>query len=361
MANDLTRITIVGYGNVAKGVHRAIGKNPDTELSGILTRDVNRTKNQLVDKVDSVFSADSVHLIEALAERTDIAILCGGSKSDLPKHGPIYAVYFNTVDSFDTHDDIPAYFRMVNGVSEFHKHTSIISGGWDPGIYSDNGVLANAFLPESKVYRFYGLTEKGGVSQGHSDAIRQVEGVADARQYTHAKHETIERVRSGENPELKPGDLHWRECFVVEKSGADKAKIEDKIVNMESYYKPYHTTVEFISQQEMDKNHSNMPHDGVVIAASETGDGNRAVIEYSNKWESNPEATGNILVTCARACHRINKEGKELITKLENAGLTDKKLLREIGGKYFGAKTMTQITSNQISPHSNDYILEKFM
>lgn len=339
--DDKTRIAIVGYGNVGKGVHHAILANPDMEVSGILTRDPRRTKDQLVDKVKDVFSANSIHLIEAIANRTDVAILCGGSKQDLPRQGPLYSVHFNTVDSFDTHDNIPQYFKMMDGVSSYHDNVAVISAGWDPGTFSINRILAESFLPEAHAKAFYGLEEKGGLSMGHSDALRKVEGVKDARQYTHAIQKSIDMMRNGENPDLTNREMHTRECYVVlEKDTPEERKrVDKKVKTMKTYFEPYDTTVAFVSQKGLDEVHKEraMAHDGLVIAASTTGEGNNASLEYRNTFASNPEATGNILVACARAAHRLDQRGEK------------------------GAYTMADIAPADYNVHSRDYILEHKM
>ena len=337
MMDNKTRIAIVGYGNVGKGVHRAIQTNSDMEVSGILTRDTKRTRNQLVDKA-KVFSANSMYLIKALASKTDVAILCGGSKKDLPQQGPLYAVHFNTVDSFDTHDNIPKYFEMMNGVASYHDNVSVISTGWDPGTFSINRILAESFLPGAHAKGFYGLEEKGGLSMGHSDALRKVEGVKDARQYTHAIHKSIDRIRNGENPALENGEMHTRECYVVldHDTPGERKRVKEVVVNMEGYYKPYKTTVDFKTQKQLDTIHKKraMAHDGLVIAASTTGEGNKALMEYRNTFESNPEATGNILVACARASNRLSQRGEK------------------------GAYTMADIAPSDYSPFSRKELLE---
>ena len=337
-----TDVAIVGYGNVGKGVYRAILKNPDMNLSGIVTRNPRRVSDELkqtgVDSYIQVVDArDKAMLLKFFDGSINMAILCGGSKNDLPEQGPYFAQLCNTVDSFDTHDRIPEYLQQMDESATKSGNISVISAGWDPGLFSLERVLANAFMPGAKAYGFYGLTETGGVSQGHSDAIRQIQGVKDARQYTHAKPETIQRVRDGENPVLKPGDMHQRECFVVLEEGISETEIRNKILNMPSYFEPYTTTVKFISQEEMDKTHSDMPHDGLVIASSETGNGNRTVIEYRNQWESNPEATANILIAYARAAHKLSKDGKT------------------------GALTILDIPPAYLSPHTRDVLIKNFM
>ena len=318
----MTKIAIAGYGNVGKGVRKAIPKNPDMELCGIITRSRERVLRDLAGEVDPemVFDLTSERWVGLEA---DVAILCGGSRKDLPEQGPLFASHFNTVDSFDTHGHIVpyidektqepkrGYFADMDDVAKSHGNVSYICAGWDPGTYSLERVLADAFIPGSNPQMFYGLTEKGGLSMGHSDAVRQLRdlGVVDARQYTHAQHEAIEAMRNGENPDLKPGDRVWREVYVVAEV-ADRDAIRKAIVEMPQYFKDYKTTVEFISREEMKEKHSGMPHDGIVLAVGETGEGNRAMIEYKSEWDSNPEATGSILVACARAADRFSREGR---------------------------------------------------
>ena len=339
MMAEKTRIAIVGYGNVGKGVHQAIQANSDMEVSGILTRDPKRTRSQLVNKVNGVFSANLISSIEALAKRTDVAVLCGGSKKDLPQQGPLYAVHFNTVDSFDTHNNIPEYFKMMDGVSSYHGNVAVISAGWDPGTFSTSRVLFDSFIPGAIPKAFYGLTKKGGLSQGHSQAIRTIEGVKDARQYTHAIPEAMEKVRNGENPNLSNREMIWRECQVVLKNDTldERKRVSEEVKNMENYFAPYETKVNFVSQSDLDKKYSGMPHDGLVLAVGKTGNGNKTTIEYKNVWESNPEATGNVLVACARAAHRLNTE------------------------KKIGTYTMLDIPPAYFSQKSHDELLRDFM
>lgn len=331
---DKIRMAIVGFGNIGRGVKKSIERNEelygDVTLAGIITR----RPEQVSEEVSDV---QVVKHYEGRVLEPDVAILCGGSANDLPKQGPYFAGVFNTVDSFDNHKKIPGYSDKVDEVAKHTGHVSIFSTGWDPGTFSLERLLADAFIPGVKAYGFYGLTEKGGLSMGHSDAIRGIEGVKDARQYTHAKPEAIERVRSGENPDLKPGDMHWRDCYVVAEEGADLDRIEHDIKTMPDYFKQYKTEVHFVTQEELDKNHSGMPHDGVVIASGITGDGNKALIEYKNQWDSNPEATANIMVASARAAYRMKKDGKS------------------------GAFTLLDIPPAYLSPHSREELLAHFM
>ena len=335
----MTKIAIVGYGNVGKGVHKSIERNSDMELCGIITRNRDRVlKDLLGEKVKPDMIYDLLTGRWQGALEADVAILCGGSKNDLPMQGPLFAGWFNTVDSFDTHSKIPHYFSKMDYEAKFAGHVAVLCAGWDPGTFSLERVLADAFIPGSNPQMFYGLTEKGGLSMGHSDAVRQLRdlGVVDARQYTHAQHEAIEAMRNGENPDLKPGDRVWREVYVVAEV-ADRDAIRKAIVEMPSYFDEYKTTVEFVTPEEIAKEHSGMPHDGLVLAVGETGDGNKAMIEYRNEWVSNPEATGNILVACARATDRFSKEGKS------------------------GAYTILDLPAAYLSPRSREELLKDFM
>ena len=305
---DKVRVAIVGYGNVGRGVMKAIAANSDMELVGIASRSPERVKKE-IDSVPVVQMDDIAVWKDEL--KVDVAILCGGSKDDLPVQGPAISKHVCTVDSFDNHSCIPQYFASMDETTKAAGTAAAISIGWDPGIFSLERVLASAFLPGSKAYGFYGLTESGGLSMGHSDALRTIKGVKDARQYTHAIPESIDKIRDGENPEFTNGEMHWRECFVVLEEGADKDAIEAEIKAMPGYFEPYKTTVEFISQEELDSKYSGFPHDGCVVASGVTGDASKATIEYRCAWESNPEATANVLVAHARAIHRLFKEGKK--------------------------------------------------
>lgn len=302
------RVAIVGYGNVGRGVLAALKNNPDLIPVGVISRNPERVKKTFNDL--PVLPLDDVE--KWVAElRPDVAILCGGSKDDLPKQGAGICKYVNTVDSFDNHSRIPEYFAAMNNAASESGHVSVISTGWDPGIFSLERVLANAFLPGSRAYGFYGLGEKGGLSMGHSDALRTIDGVLDARQYTCAIPGAIEKVRNGENPDFAPGDMHERVCYVVAAENADLEKITNEIKTMPGYFAPYKTTVNFISQEELNARFAGFPHDGLVVAASTTGNGNPATIEYRCQWGSNPEATANVLVAHARAAARLAKEGRK--------------------------------------------------
>ena len=297
------KIAILGYGNLGKGIECAVKQNDDMELACVFTR---RDPNTLTIKTAGVpvYSATE---IEAHKDEFDVLILCGGSATDLPTQTPEYAKICNVVDSFDTHARIPEHFANVDAAAKSGNNIALISCGWDPGMFSLNRLYANAILPEGKDYTFWGK----GVSQGHSDAIRRIEGVQDAKQYTIPVESALEAVRSGENPELTTRQKHIRECYVVAKEGADKAKIEAEIKNMPNYFADYDTTVHFISQEELDRNHSGIPHGGFVIRSGKTGWDNEYnnIIEYSLKLDSNPAFTSAVLVSYARAVYRMKKEG----------------------------------------------------
>ena len=296
------RIGILGYGNLGRGVECAIKHNPDTELVAVFTRRDPETVKILTEtaKVYSVKDA------EKLKDEIDVLIICGGSATDLPVQTPEYVKYFNVVDSFDTHKKIPEHFANVDKAAAESGHVGIISVGWDPGMFSLNRMYANAILTNGNDYTFWGK----GVSQGHSDAIRRIEGVKDGKQYTIPVETALEAVRNGENPELTTRQKHTRECFVVAEEGADLARIEEEIKTMPNYFDEYDTTVHFISQEELDRDHSGIPHGGFVIRTGETGrEGNKHVIEYSLKLDSNPEFTSSVLVAYARAAYRLANNG----------------------------------------------------
>ena len=297
------RIGILGYGNLGKGIEAGIRQNPDMELAAVFTR---RSPESLKLQTEGVpvYSADSA---KEHADEIDVLMICGGSATDLPKQTPEYAKYFNVIDSFDTHAKIPEHFAAVDAAAKESGHVAMISVGWDPGLFSLNRMMAGAILPDGKDYTFWGK----GVSQGHSDAIRRIEGVADAKQYTIPVEEALEAVRSGKNPELTTRQKHTRECFVVAKEGADKAKIEEEIKTMPNYFSDYDTTVHFISQEELNRDHSGIPHGGFVIRSGKTGFNgeNQHIIEYSLKLDSNPEFTSSVLLAYARATVRMSAEG----------------------------------------------------
>ena len=297
------KIGIAGYGNLGRGVECAVKQNPDMTLAAVFTR-----RNP--EDVQILTEGVPVCRIEDAAEwkdKIDVMIICGGSATDLPEQTPALARMFNVIDSFDTHARIPEHFANVDAAAKEGGKIGIISVGWDPGMFSLNRLYANAILPDGKDYTFWGK----GVSQGHSDAVRRVAGVKDARQYTIPVESALEAVRAGENPELSTREKHTRECFVVLEEGADAAKVEEEIRTMPNYFADYDTTVHFISEEELQKNHSGIPHGGFVLRSGKTGwDGeNSHLIEYSLKLDSNPEFTASVLVAYARAASRLSQEG----------------------------------------------------
>jgi len=295
------KIGIVGYGNIGKGVEAAISQNPDMGLEAIFTR--RDPKNIQTRSGVEVFSIEDAN---KFLDSIDVMVLCGGSATDLPKQGPYFASMFNTVDSYDTHAKIPQYFDSVDSAARAAGKTSVISTGWDPGLFSLLRVIQESCLPQGKAYTFWGP----GVSQGHSDAIRRVKGVKDARQYTIPIQGALEQVRSGTNPELTTRQKHTRDCYVVAEEGADLTRIAQEIRSMPDYFADYDTSVTFISQEEMNRKHSKMPHGGFVMTSGQTGEGNKQMMEFGLKLDSNPEFTGNVLVNYARAAYRLNKEGR---------------------------------------------------
>ena len=297
------RVGILGYGNLGKGVESAIAQNDDMELKAVFTR--RNPENVKVRTAGvKVLQADE---LSHMQDELDVLILCGGSATDLPVQTPQYASMYNVVDSFDTHARIPEHFAAVDAAAKKAGKVSLISCGWDPGMFSLNRLYANCVLPEGKDYTFWGK----GVSQGHSDAVRRIEGVKDCRQYTIPVEKAVEAVRNGSNPELTTREKHTRECFVVAEEGADLAKIENEIKTMPNYFSDYDTTVHFITEEEMKRDHSGLPHGGMVIRTGVTGmeKEHKHVIEYSLKLDSNPEFTGSVSVAYARAVSRMNKEG----------------------------------------------------
>ena len=299
----MIKIGILGYGNLGNGVESAICQNPDMELKAVFTR---RNPEDLKIRMENVPVLSDSKLPE-MKDEIDVLILCGGSATDLPKQTPEYAKYFNVVDSFDTHAKIPEHFEAVDKAAKENGTTAMISVGWDPGMFSLNRLYGNVILPEGKDYTFWGK----GVSQGHSDAIRRIEGVKDAKQYTIPVEAALEAVRSGNNPELTTREKHIRECFVVAKEGADLAKIEETIKTMPNYFADYDTIVHFISEEELKANHSGIPHGGFVLRSGVTGmdKEHKHLIEYSLKLDSNPEFTASVIVAYARAAYRMNQEG----------------------------------------------------
>lgn len=297
------RIGILGYGNLGRGIECAIRQNQDMELVAVFTR---RDPQQVKIQTEGV----SIYKVDQIAEfqdKIDVLMLCGGSATDLPKQTPEYAKYFNVIDSFDTHANIPQHFADVDEVAKANGHVAMISVGWDPGMFSLNRLYAASILPEGKDYTFWGK----GVSQGHSDAIRRVKGVKDGKQYTIPVDSALEAVRSGSNPELTTRQKHTRECFVVAEEGADLAQIEHDIKTMPNYFSDYDTTVHFISEEELKRDHSGIPHGGFVIRSGKTGlnKEHNHIIEYSLKLDSNPEFTASVLVAYARAVYRMKQEG----------------------------------------------------
>jgi len=297
------RIGIMGYGNLGKGIECAIKQNPDMELVAVFSRRDPSTVKILTEGV-KVYSVDDA---VKMKDEIDVLILCGGSATDLPVQTPEYAKYFNVVDSFDTHAKIPQHFANVDAAAKENGNIAVISCGWDPGMFSLNRLYANCILPSGNDYTFWGK----GVSQGHSDAIRRIEGVANAKQYTIPVDAALEKVRNGENPQLTTREKHIRECFVVAKEGADTARIEKEIKEMPNYFADYDTIVHFISEEELQRDHSGIPHGGFVIRSGKTGwnEENSHIIEYSLKLDSNPEFTASVIVACARAAFRMKQEG----------------------------------------------------
>lgn len=297
------RIGIMGYGNLGRGIECAVKQNDDMELAAVFTRRDPSTVKIQTEGVAVYPAADAA----AHKDEIDVLILCGGSATDLPEQTPEYVKYFNVVDSFDTHANIPSHFANVDAAAKAAGNVGIISVGWDPGMFSLNRLYANCILVDGADYTFWGK----GVSQGHSDAIRRVKGVKNAKQYTVPVPKALEAVRNGENPELTTRQKHTRECYVAAEEGADKEQIVNDIVTMPNYFADYDTTVNFVSEEELIKNHSGIPHGGFVIRSGRTGQNgeNKHIIEYSLKLDSNPEFTSCVLVAYARAAYRLNKEG----------------------------------------------------
>jgi len=322
------KIAIAGYGNLGRGVELSITQNSDLELFGVFTRRAPETVK--TETGAKVYSLDDILNYK---DEIDVIIICGGSATDLPKQTPELAKHFNVVDSFDTHAKIPEHFKNVDESAKSAKKVAVISGGWDPGMFSLNRLYASCILPDGKDYTFWGK----GVSQGHSDAIRRVDGVEDARQYTIPVPEALTAARSGENPELTTRQKHTRECFVVAKPGADCKKIEQEIKTMPNYFADYDTTVHFITKEELDRDHKGIPHGGFVIRSGKTASGSTHVIEYSLKLDSNPEFTSSVLVACARAAYRMNKEG-----------ITGAKTMFDIAPSYLSAKSGEELRKEML-------------
>lgn len=326
----MIKIGILGYGNLGKGTELAIKQNPDMELVAIFTR-----RNPSTLKPVTNVPVINISEIEEWKEKIDVMILCGGSATDLPEQGPKYAEMFNTVDSFDTHAKIPEYYKKVDEGAKKGGKVSIISIGWDPGLFSLNRLLAETVLPQGNTYTFWGK----GVSQGHSDAIRRIKGVKNAVQYTIPIDKAIEEVRSGKNPTLTVREKHLRECYVVLEDGADEKLVETEIKTMPNYFSDYDTIVHFISEEELKKNHSTMPHGGFVIRSGNTGKDNlsKQIIEYSLKLDSNPEFTSSVLISYARAAYRLAQN------------------------KEIGAKTIFDIPPYMLSAKSKEELLKELL
>ncbi len=324
------KIGIVGYGNLGRGVESAILQNKDMSLYGVFTR---RNPADL----KTLTGADVYSLDDILnhKDKVDVLVICGGSATDLPVQTPELAKNFNVIDSFDTHAKIPEHFENVDAKAKKSGKTAMISVGWDPGMFSLNRLYSEVVLPDGKDYTFWGK----GVSQGHSDAIRRIEGVVDARQYTIPVDEALDAVRSGANPELTTRQKHIRECFVVADEGADKAKIENEIKTMPNYFADYDTTVHFISLEELKRDHSGIPHGGFVIRSGKTGlnGEHNHIIEYSLKLDSNPEFTSSVLVAYARAVYKMNSEG------------------------MYGCKTVFDVAPAYLSPNSGEDLRKRLL
>ena len=312
----MIRVAIIGYGNLGRGVEFALRQNPDMNLVGVFTRRAPETVETQ--------GATAYHMDDLLAKKgeIDVCILCGGSATDLPVQTPEITQYFNTVDSFDTHAKIPEHFTKVDKIAKENKQVSVISTGWDPGLFSLNRLYAQSILPQGETYTFWGK----GVSQGHSDALRRIDGIADATQYTIPNTEIIERLKAGEKLELTTRDKHLRECFIVLEAGADEVAIREEIVTMPNYFADYDTTIHVISQEELNKNHKAAPHGGTVLHTGVTNESTKQVIEYNLHLDSNPEFTASVLVAYARACVRLANE------------------------KQFGAYTVFDIAPKYLSP-----------
>ena len=323
------KIGILGYGNLGRGVECAIKQNPDMELAAVFTRRAPETVSILTEGA-AVCSVDDV---EQWKDKIDVMILCGGSATDLPEQTPKYAKMFNVVDSFDTHARIPEHFENVDKSAKESGHVGIISVGWDPGMFSLNRMYANAILPEGRDYTFWGK----GVSQGHSDAIRRVEGVKDGKQYTIPVDAVMDEIRQGSTKDYTTRQKHLRECFVVLEDGADAKQVEHDIVTMPNYFDEYDTTVHFITEEELKAHHSAMPHGGFVIHSGTTGQDNKHIMEFSLKLDSNPEFTSSVIVAYARAAYKMSKEGQK------------------------GCKTVFDVAPSYLSPESPADLRKKYL
>lgn len=323
------KIGILGYGNLGKGIECAIRQNDDLELVGVFTRREPKNVKILTEGVP-VYHVDEA---EKMQDKIDVMILCGGSATDLPEQTPRFAKMFHVIDSFDTHAKIPEHFAAVDAAAKESGHVAVISVGWDPGLFSLNRMYAGAILPDGADYTFWGK----GVSQGHSDAIRRIDGVLDAKQYTIPIEAALEAVRSGSNPELSTRQKHLRECFVVAEEGADLQKIEMEIKTMPNYFADYDTTVHFISEEELERDHGGIPHGGFVIRSGKTGwnGENQHIIEYNLKLDSNPEFTSSVLVAYARAAY-----------KMANEGQNGCKTVFDIAPAYLSAKSGEELRKN---------------
>ena len=328
MGNKI-RVGIVGYGNLGKGVEASIAQQPDMELVAVFSRRNPDSVNVINTNVTVLHIDEAKNYTEAI----DVMILCGGSATDLPEQVPAFAEMFNTVDSYDTHAKIPEYFASVDKVAQASGKTSIISVGWDPGMFSMNRVMSEALLPEGETYTFWGK----GLSQGHSDAVRRVEGVKNGVQYTIPSETVIEQVRNGENPDVSKSDRHVRTCYIVAEEGADIAEIEQEIKTMPNYFADYETTVHFITEEELQRDHAAMPHGGFVIRSGKTGEGNDQIVEYSLNLGSNPEFTASVVTAYARAAYRMSKEGQK------------------------GAKTVYDVAPGYISPKTAEELRRDYL
>ena len=326
--NMSIRIGILGYGNLGKGVEKAVNMNPDQELAAVFTRRDPKTVRIASEGVEVRHTDD----LEKMTDQIDVLVICGGSATDLPEMTPKYAALYNVVDSFDTHANIPVHFCHVNQAALSAGKVGIISCGWDPGMFSLSRLYAHSVLPDGHDYTFWGR----GVSQGHSDAIRRIDGVKDARQYTVPVEDALQAVRDGLNPQLTARQKHTRECWVVAEDGADTARIEKEIKEMPNYFSDYDTTVHFISEEELLRDHRGLPHGGSVIYSGQTGD-QKHVIEFSLKLDSNPEFTGSVLAAAARAAWRMNLDGQS------------------------GAKTMFDIAPKYLSPCSDEWLRAHYL
>lgn len=323
------RVGIVGYGNLGKGAVKAINETTDLELVAVFSRRDPETLDINVPGVKALHIDDAKNYQDDI----DVMLLCGGSATDLPEQTPHFASMFNTVDSYDTHAKIPEFYQSVNEVALKSNKTAIISVGWDPGLFSINRVMAEAILPNGENYTFWGK----GLSQGHSDAVRRVNGVKNGVQYTIPSEDAIEKVRSGQNPTLETAEKHRRVCYIVPEKGADTTVIENEIKTMPNYFADYNTEVNFITEEEFKRDHTKAPHGGFVIRGGNTGDNNKQIYEFSLKLDSNPEFTASVLVAYARAAYRLSKE------------------------KQFGAKTVYDVAPGYISPRSAEELRRDYL